>query len=61
MVRKSLDESIMDWQTNWNAKKEEQWKKQYAKEIELKRPMIFEEWVKGGRTTIGFGSDTFVV
>ncbi len=49
MVRKSLDEAVMDWQTNWNAKKEEQWKKQYAKEIELKRPMIFEEWVKGAR------------
>ena len=50
MVRKSLDEAIMDWQTNWNAKKEEQWKKRYAKEIEMKRPMTFEEWVKNARS-----------
>jgi len=50
MVRKSLDEAVMEWQKNWNAKKEEQWKKRYAKEIELKRPMIFEEWVKNARS-----------
>jgi hypothetical protein len=57
MARKSLDEAVMEWQKNWNAKKEEQWKKRYAKEIELKRPMIFEEWVKGARTNISVGSN----
>ena len=54
MVRKSLNEAIMDWETNWNAEKEEQWKKRYAKEIEVKRPKTMKEWVKdAGYTVIG--------
>jgi len=57
MARKSLNEAIMDWETNWNAKKEEEWKKRYAKEIEMKRPKTLEEWVGDARTNISVGSN----
>ena len=57
MVRKSLNEAIIDWETNWNAKKEEQWKKRYAKEIEVKRPKTLEEWVGDAGFTLNVGSN----
>lgn len=56
MARKSLREAIVDWETNWNAKKEEEWKKKYAQEIKLKRPKTMKEWSMDARSRIEGGN-----